>query len=93
MQFVHAFNSTRTNLNRETQNLMNAQHLFAIRVRIKKFEVISKVIHDLIITPRTFIRDFDDYHEKYERVTYNCSPTKYQEFLSEIRKRYDNRTS
>lgn len=91
-QFIHPFNNTRTNLNRDMQNLMEAQNLFTIRLRIKKFEAISKVIHDLIITPQIFKRDFDDYYEKYERVSFNCSPTKYQEFLYEIRKRYNNRT-
>ncbi|AVK86835.1 hypothetical protein C3943_26870 [Lysinibacillus sp. B2A1] len=92
-QFIHTFNSNRTALNEDTQNLMNTQNLFTIRMRIEKFKVISNVIHDLVISPKTFRRDFDDYYEKYERVTNNCSLDKYYEFLTEIRKRYINRTS
>ncbi|MEC0093732.1 hypothetical protein [Paenibacillus macquariensis] len=92
-QFIHTFNSDRTALNENTQSLLDAQNLFTIRMRIEKFKVISSVIHDLVISPRTFIRDFDNYYEKYERVTNNCSLEKYDEFLSEIRKRYNNRTS
>lgn len=85
-QFIHSFNPSRSSLNPDNQHLLVNQDLFTVKLRIKKFNLVAKIILDLITSPQSFILSFDYYFNIYDSLGFNYSPEKYVEFLQQVRK-------
>lgn len=85
-QFIHSFNLLHSSTQPSLDNLLNEQDLFTIKLRIKKFNLIAKIILELITTPHIFINNFDNNFNIYESLEFSYSSDKYEEFLRQLRK-------
>lgn len=85
-QFIHSFNLLNPLIHPITQDVIDNQDLFKIKLRIKKFNLIAKIILELITTPQIFLTNFDNYFNIYESLNFSYSADKYDEFLRQVRK-------
>lgn len=85
-QFIHSFDFLNNSIQPNSQRIIEDQDLFTIKRRIKKFNLIAKIILELITTPNLFLSNFDNYFNIFESLKYNYSADKYVEFLQQLRK-------
>lgn len=85
-QFIHSFNPARSSIHPVSQEVLDQQDLFTIKLRIKKFNLIAKIILELITTPDIFFKNFDIHFNIYDSLAHSYSADKYAEFLLQVRK-------
>lgn len=75
-QFIHSFNPTSSSIHPVTQDVIDSQDLPTIKLRIKQFNLIAKIILELATTPDIFFKNFDNYFNIYDSLTHAFSSDK-----------------
>lgn len=63
-QWEFAFNNVLTAINPDMQKEIKTNHYFKSKLRLQTIKVIIEMIHDISISPKTFIRDFDNHFHR-----------------------------
>lgn len=86
-QWEHAFNVKYKSENIALTNKINSLDIVTLDLLYKKIRIIASIIHDLAVSPTTYIRDFDSNYQKYEIIHYNKNKRTYQKHIKAIKKR------
>lgn len=89
-QWKYAFNNDLSDINDSLTRELRKENIVTLQLKLKLFESLSQIIHDLAVSKPTFERDFDKNFkvvEEQKRNYHNRSYDKYGEKMIEKRKR------
>ena len=87
-QWVYPLNSDGTNVDPDKYRLINQENLLSLMFKFALLGHIADAVHDLVLSPPTFERDFELHFRNIFQVRTNLQTRKYAKYeLSLIRKR------
>lgn len=90
-QWVYPFNNVGTLVEAEKYRLINQENLLSLQLKFALLGHLADAIHDLVVSPATFERDFDNHFKKLEQVKTNLKVkdyAKYERSLVQSRQKY-----
>lgn len=79
-QWVYPFNSDGTAVEPEKYKLINQENLLSLQFKFALLGHLADAVHDLVVSPATFQRDFDAHFRRLEQVRMNLSVKKYADY-------------
>jgi hypothetical protein len=79
-QWVYPFNSDGTAVEPEKYKLINQENLLSLQFKYALLGHLADAVHDLVVSPATFQRDFDAHFRRLEQVRMNLSVKKYADY-------------
>jgi hypothetical protein len=89
-QWIYPFNSDGTLVEQDKYKLINKENLLSLEFKLAMLGHLAGAVHDLVVSPRTFERDFDTHFKYLFQVQMNLERrdyAKYEQFLMNSRKR------
>lgn len=89
-QWIYPFNNEGTAVEPEKYRLINQENLQSLQFKLALLEHLADAVHDLVVSPRTFERDFDKHFRHLYQVRTNLvrkSYAKYEAALVESRRK------
>ena len=90
-QWIYPLNNGETGVNSDYYNKINNENLLSLQFKYALIKHLAELIHDLVVSPTTFQRDFDSHFRKLEQVRKNLQRRKYIKYVNNLvasRKRY-----
>jgi len=92
-QWVYPFNNEGTSVESEKYKLINKENLQSLQFKFALLGHLATVVHDLVVSPLTFQRDFDNHFRKLFQVRTNLKTKKYENYANGlIKSREDARS-
>lgn len=79
-QWVYPFNNEGTAVEPEKYRLINKENLQSLQFKYALLGHLADAVHDLVVSPATFQRDFDAHFKRLEQVRTNLSVKKYEDY-------------
>lgn len=79
-QWVYPFNSDGTAVEPEKYKLINQENLLSLQLKYSLLGHLADAVHDLVVSPATFQRDFDTHFRQLEQVRMNLRIKKYADY-------------
>jgi hypothetical protein len=79
-QWVYPFNSEGTSVEAEKYRLINQENLLSLQLKYALLGHLADAVHDLVVSPATFARDFDVHFRKLDQVRVNLRVKKYSSY-------------
>jgi hypothetical protein len=79
-QWVYPFNSDGTAVEPEKYKLINQENLLSLQMKYSLLCHLADAVHDLVVSPSTFQRDFDRHFKQLEQVRMNLFVKKYADY-------------
>jgi hypothetical protein len=89
-QWIYPFNSDNNCIEEGKYKLINRENLLSLQFKYHLINSLSDIIHDLVVSPLTFERDFNKHYRLIENARINLRNRKYEDYkrsLIEKRKR------
>lgn len=83
-QWVYPFNSDGTNVEPDKFRLINQENLLSLQLKFSLIGHVADAIHDLVVSPRTFQRDFDERFKNIDQVRINIERKSYQKYAEKL---------
>lgn len=90
-QWVYPLNNEGTKVETEKYQLINKENLQSFQFKYALLGHVADAVHDLVVSPMTFQRDFDRHFKRLEQVRMNLSVKSYENYersLVESRRRH-----
>jgi hypothetical protein len=81
-QWIYPFNNKGTAVEHEKFRLINQENLQSLQFKYALIGHLANAVHDLVVSPSTFIRDFEDHFRKLFQVRTNLKTKKYSKYES-----------
>lgn len=79
-QWIYPFNSEGTAVEQEKYKLINKENLLSLEFKFAMLGYLADAIHDLVVSPKTFDRDFDRHFKKLLQVQTNLQRRNYAKY-------------
>ena len=89
-QWMYPFNSDGTAVEQDKYKLINKENLLSLEFKLAMLGHLADTVHDLVVSPRTFERDFDSHFKRLFQVQTNLKRRdygKYEQSLINSRQR------
>jgi hypothetical protein len=89
-QWIYPFNSEGTAVEQDKYRLINKENLLSLEFKLAMLGHLADAVHDLVVSPRTFERDFDSHFRHLFQVQMNLKRrdyAKYEQSLINSRQR------
>lgn len=89
-QWIYPFNSSGTAVEESKFKLINKENLLSLEFKLAMLGHLANAIHDLVVSPETFDRDFDSHFRRLYQTQVNLERrdyTKYEQSLVQSRQR------
>ena len=89
-QWIYPFNSEGTMVEQDKYKLINKENLLSLEFKYAMLGHLADAVHDLVVSPRTFERDFDSHFKHLSQVQMNLQRrdyAKYEQSLVNSRQR------
>lgn len=83
-QWVYPFTSDGTSVEPEKYRLINQENLLSLQLKFSLIGHVADAIHDLVVSPRTFQRDFDEHFKNLDQVRINIERKSYQKYEQKL---------
>lgn len=90
-QWINPLNSAGTRLNADKQRLLNQENLMSLQLKLSLIGHLADIVHDLVVSPTTFERDFDHHYDLLEQVRVNLRKKDYNKYRSQLERRANAR--
>lgn len=89
-QWIYPFNNTGTAVESDKFTLINNENLQSLQYKYSLLRHLADAVHDLVVTPPTFQRDFDNHFKHLEQVRVNLSIKSYSQYEQSLVSRRQN---
>jgi hypothetical protein len=79
-QWVYPFNNEGTAVESEKYKLINKEDFQSLQFKFALIGHLASVVHDLVVSPKTFERDFENHFRKLSQVRTNLTTKKYANY-------------
>ena len=79
-QWVYPFNNEETAVESEKFLLINKENLQSLQLKYSLLGHLANAVHDLVVSPAAFERDFDAHFRRLEQVRMNLSVKRYSDY-------------
>lgn len=79
-QWVYPFNSEGTTVEPDKYELINSENIQSLQLKYALTGHLANVVHDLVVSPQTFERDFEDHFKKLFQVQTNLRTKNYSKY-------------
>lgn len=79
-QWIYPFNSEGTIVEQDKYKRINKENLLSLEFKLAMLEHLADAVHDLVVSPRTFERDFDGHFKKLFQVQTNLTKRDYEKY-------------
>jgi len=89
-QWIYPFNNAGTKVENDKYQLINKENLLSLRFKLALIGHLADAVHELVVSPATFERDFDTHFRHLNQVRVNLQKkdyAKYESSLIESRKK------
>jgi hypothetical protein len=86
-QWINPLNSEGTRLNIDKQRLLNEENLMSLQLKLSLIGHLADLVHDLVVSPATFERDFDYHYDLLCQVRINLRRKDYNKYKSRLERR------
>ena len=86
-QWINPLNSNNTSLNIDKQRLLNEENLMSLQLKFSLVEHLADIVHDLVVSPTTFERDFNFHYDLLCQVRVNMRKKDYNKYKSGLERR------
>lgn len=83
-QWIYPFNSEGTQVEQDKYMLINKENLLSLEFKLAMLEHLADAVHDLVVSPRTFERDFDSHFKKLFQVQINLKRRAYDKYAQSL---------
>jgi hypothetical protein len=83
-QWINPLNSQGTRLNLDKQRLLDAENLMSLQFKYSLIGHLADIIHDLVVSPETFERDFNNHYSKLRQAQINLQKRDYSKFRDRL---------
>jgi hypothetical protein len=83
-QWVYPFNNEGSAVESEKYRLINQENLQSLQFKYSLLGHLADAVHDLVVSPATFQRDFDGHFKRLEQVRMNLSVKSYGDYESAL---------
>lgn len=81
-QWIYPFNNAGTRVESEKFNLINQENLQSLQFKYALLEHLANAVHDLVVSPGAFNRDFESHYKRLLQVRTNLVTKKYGKYES-----------
>lgn len=79
-QWQYALTNDLRNFSSELTGKLRIDNIVNLQLKIEMFRSLAQIIHDLIVSPPTFERDFDNNYKKFEQQKLNLHKRSYEKY-------------
>ena len=83
-QWVYPFNSAKTAVEQEKYHLINNENLQSLQFKYALIKHIANAVHDLVVSPVTFERDFEAHFRKLFQTQINLQTKSYEKYKNSL---------
>lgn len=83
-QWVYPFNNEGTEVEPEKYRLINQENYQSLQFKLSLIGHLANAVHDLVVSPATFERDFEDHFKKLFQVRTNLTTKDYKKYESSL---------
>lgn len=83
-QWVYPFNSEETAVEESKYRLINKENLQSLQYKYSLVGHLANAVHDLVVSPITFERDFENHFQKLFQVRTNLTTKDYQKYENSL---------
>lgn len=83
-QWIYPFNSAGTGVETDKYLLINRENLLSLEFKLAMIGHLADAVHDLVVSPRTFDRDFDSHFKKLFQVQINLKRRDYAKYAKSL---------
>jgi hypothetical protein len=83
-QWIYPFNSEGTSVEQDKYKLINKENLLSLEFKLAMLQHLADAVHDLVVSPRTFERDFDGHLKKLFQVQTNLKKRDYAKYAQSL---------
>ena len=83
-QWIYPFNSAGTSVENDKYLLINKENLLSLEFKWAMIGHLADAIHDLVVSPRTFDRDFDSHFKKLFQAQMNLKRRDYSKYAKSL---------
>lgn len=83
-QWIYPFNSQGTAVESEKFTLINKENLLSLEFKFAMLRHLADTIHDLVVSPKTFDRDFDEHFKKLLQSKKNLERRDYSKYEASL---------
>lgn len=84
-QWIYPFNNEGTAVEPEKYRLINKENLQSLQFKYAILHYLSDTIHDLVVSPQTFERDFDLHFRNLQQAQTNLKTKSYAKYAESLR--------
>lgn len=81
-QWIYPFNSDETAVEPDKYKLINKENFQSLQFKLSLVGHLADAVHDLVVSPTTFERDFEDHFKKLFQVRTNLTTKSYEKYES-----------
>lgn len=90
-EWINPLNSAGTRLNTDKQRLLNQENLMSLQLKLSLIGHLADIVHDRVVSPVTFERDFDHHYNLLGQVRVNLRKKDYNKYRSQLERRANAR--
>lgn len=83
-QWVYPFNSTGISIESDKYQLINQENLLSLQFKYALVGHLADAVHDLVVSPATFERDYDDHFQRLNQVRANLERRDYRKYENNL---------
>ncbi|WP_210437782.1 hypothetical protein [Vibrio crassostreae] len=83
-QWIYPFNNEGTEVEQNKYRLINQENLQSLQYKLALVGHLADAIHDLVVSPETFERDFEDHFKKLYQVRTNLVTKSYEKYSQSL---------
>lgn len=83
-QWLYPLNNSKTRVESDKFQLINKENIQSLQFKYSMIRHLSDTIHDLVVSPEAFERDFDKHYRMLEQARVNLHKRKYSDFETKL---------
>jgi len=83
-QWIYPLNIGETGVNADFYQKINNENFLTLQFKFALVKHLAELIHDLVVSPKTFQRDFDPHYRKLEQARINLQRRKYEKYKNNL---------
>ncbi len=83
-QWVYPFNSDESRVESDKYKLINQENILSLQLKYALLGHLADAVHDLVVSPATFERDFDHHFKRLDQVRVNLRVKQYSSYEASL---------
>lgn len=83
-QWIYPLNSEGTQVEQDKYRLINKENLLSLEFKLAMLQHLADAVHDLVVSPRTFERDFDGHFKMLFQAQTNLKRRDYEKYAQSL---------